>query len=421
MILIVVLLALVVPVRVHAAAIGHTYVLQNTGQNITSTSYVDIPGASIASGNFTAGKKYLLYITAQYRETSTGFVWLRAAHGTTAFAESEVSMLTGSGNEYLAYAWFTVWTAVSGEAVKLQGQVSGTVPSADYARISMLAINLSDDLTENTDWFWSERTTDDALTTTPSNGGTVTFTPSGTSNWLVLTTAQIDYADISATITARLSRSGEASSATPETNIRAANASLLDVRTHARAFALTAASNTFTEVTVSSASSGTRLNSGLFALKLNKFRNHAIAYTDADAALSATDYATELQTVGLTPGVVSNVWILGYWGFDVGAVAREAEFRIQVDAADQPADQTTDNLQFSIIGSSSLDTAEAPMNISSFVSSMSASAHTIDLDASAEQTTGAPAGQHRQLAAVTMELAAPAANNFGLLRRRGQE
>jgi hypothetical protein len=95
-------------------------------------------------------------------------------------------------------------------------------------------------------------------------------------------------------------------------------------------------------------------------------------------------------------------------GFDAGAADREVEFRIQLDNADEPAGQTTDNKQFD--GGNDI-TDEMAVLTQCFPSLTAATAYTFDLDASADATTGSPAGQHTSLWAVTMELASAAAQS----------
>ncbi len=51
-------------------------------------------------------------------------------------------------------------------------------------------------------------------------------------------------------------------------------------------------------------------------------------------------------------------------------------------------------------------TDREPMGISTMVSSMTAAAHTIDVDGSVDSTSGTPAAQQRSLVAFTLELAA---------------
>lgn len=384
-----------------AAAIDHTFVEQNTQQSTTSATYVDVTGASIASGNFTAGKKYLISVTAQLVDSANTRAFLQVVHGSTAFAESEAAV-GRSASAYYAYGFITVWTAVSGEGIKLQFHNDGT-NSALVDQIAMLAINLSDDLTENTDWLFAERSIDDTLSTTFLDGASITFTP-GTAgqDWLVMSYMQSDVASTTTTVHSRIDRSGEAVSSLPEASIGGSAFDRQNVYLLSRVFNLGAASNTFKEQAKSSGTTDIRLHSSIFALNLNKFRNHANVYTEAGLALSATNFATQLQTLGITPDVAGNVWIGSYWGFDRNDIARDAKFRVQVDNADQPAGQTTDNYLFDY-GNQAAE--EDPMPLIT-VPNLTAAAHTIDLDASANSTTGAPAGNQRTLWAVTMELPA---------------
>lgn len=59
------------------------------------------------------------------------------------------------------------------------------------------------------------------------------------------------------------------------------------------------------------------------------------------------------------------------------------------------------------------------MSLSTVVSSMTAAAHTIDLDGSISATTGTPDAETATLWAVTMELAAAAASSTGGLMLMG--
>jgi hypothetical protein len=182
----------------------------------------------------------------------------------------------------------------------------------------------------------------------------------------------------------------------------------------ARVFSLGNASNTFAEYGSESAVEVTRLHSGVFALNLDKFRNHAFAYTEADVSLSATNYATLLESLSITPDVTGDVWVGGYFGFDVGNVARIVEYRIQRDNADEPAGQTTANYLFKAGGDA---TNEMAVLTQAFPSLTAANAYTFDLDGSADSTTGSPAGQHRSLWTATMELAVAGPPPGGILRQ----
>lgn len=416
--LLAVVLSLLAPFgAAHAAAIAHCFVQQNTQQTTTSATMGDVTGAVIDDTTcpLVAGKKYLLSITFQTTSgTGSAPVEVDIVHGSTSFLANVIEHRPGA-ELWLASHWFTVWTAVTGEDIKLRFRSANGVATARIDQIAMFAMNLSDNLVENTDWFFGEHGNADALSTTPVDGASITFTPSGASNWLVLARPNIDLGSQNTSqVISRLVRSGEAASSDPEWRVeQKSTASERFAYTISRVFALTAVSNTFKEQSEATATVGTRVYSAIFALNLNKFKNHAFAYTAADTAASQTDYATQAQTISITPDVISNVWIGGFFGCDMNSSAVECEFRLQVDNADQPTDQTANNYQFEFGSNDALD--EPPVAITTMVTNMSAAAHTIDLDMSTDVATGTPAAQYRSLWAVTMELAAAGGSKLGLM------
>jgi hypothetical protein len=154
----------------------------------------------------------------------------------------------------------------------------------------------------------------------------------------VLTNGQYNASADTVSHISRIGRSGEASSSVPEARrerIAAGESTRRNQVSLARVFSLGASSNTFAEQGAETAADVTRQHSRVFAMNLEKFRNHEFAYTEADASLSATNYATNLETLSITPDVTGDVWAGGYFGFHAGAADREVEFRIQLDNADE--------------------------------------------------------------------------------------
>jgi hypothetical protein len=199
------------------AAIAHASRVNTTNQTTTSTTYVDATNGDIASGNLTTGEKYLLLAMAQFGpNNSAQGCFIRVVHGSTAFDDSEQLFAASQATRRTPYFWWTVWTAVSGEDINLQFRSNANnVPTASLDFIVLLAINLSDDVTENTDWVSAERSTDDALTTSFLDGASITFTPGSASDWLVLTNGQYTSSADTVSQISRMGRSGEASSSVP--------------------------------------------------------------------------------------------------------------------------------------------------------------------------------------------------------------
>jgi hypothetical protein len=390
------------------AAINHTFVSQTSPQAL-GAGFALISGMTISSGFFTAGKKYLILASGQIYHTTAvdSHSQLGVYHGTTQVGWSLNDNRQATVNVTAAYTFMFVWTAVGGEAIELWGAAgAGGAASADQCFLA--AINLSDDLVENTDWFYNENSSVTALSTTPATFATITFTPAvAGQDWLVLLTNNC-YNTITNQLLAELVRSGEASSSTPSNRYSSisTDGNLLSVM--ARVFNLGSSSNTFAmRMSMVASTGGYHAGSAVFALNLNKFKNYASAYTDGDVALNLTDFGDVIQTISITPDIVSDLVIGEAWGFDKNnaAAAATAKQRVQIDGTDQPATQTSDNRLFTQAGATA---DEEVFSLMTMASSVSQAAHTIDLDASVSITTNTPTAQMRSLWAFTMELASAA-------------
>ncbi len=318
------------------------------------------------------------------------------------------------------YAWWTVWTAQSGEGIKLQFVREASAAGTTEVRadqITIAAIKLSDDLTEDTgsggDWLTNEVTADTSLVTTgdsTTSNATITFTPAVASHdWLILSKSRITGTATTQSTGSRIVRSGEAATTTPFQQQEGEDATNdMMVFTLARVDTLGNASNTYTEKGFAvGGNNGTRKSSGIFALDLNKLRNHAFSYADDSVtALSATPYATNVATCSITPAVTGDVWSYAFFTIDINSAALSFQARLQIDDADQPPSQTTD----AYLATDAWDTTdELQWHIQSIDSLASGSAHTVDLDASVETATAGRGARAKLVFAVTMEL--PAAAN----------
>ncbi len=387
-----------------APLVDHTFVEVTAVQSTTSTTYVDIPGATIGSSSFTAGRKYLLVFTAQVASplSSLRNAYIQTLHGTTVFPGSEFSFRTVDNPARYTYYWFTVWTAVSGEGVKLQHHIEGNTVRVDTDQITMFKLDLGD-LTENTDWSFNENTAGDTIGFAGPNWdglASVTFTPPAASDWLVMATMRGDPDSTSVEYASRIARSGEAVEGQPLTQWGGRDATLdRYVQTLARVYSLTTASNTFTqESRCSSGCSYPRTYSSVFALNLNKFEDRASVWTEAPIDLSTTDFATQIQTLSLTPTRTADVWIVGQTAVDVDATANYHKFRLQVDNVDQPGTQTSD----AYIQWENFDAIDEVLSAIQTVENLGATAHAFDLDASREGTTAT--AEDRVIFAVSLVL-----------------
>ncbi len=395
----------------HAAEIEHASASITTNQTTSASTFIDIPGATLSSGNFTTGRKYLVLAHAQMGASASDVTQVQVVHGSTAFPGMDSWNPFGNSSARNQYACHTVWEAVSSEGIALQYRTrlgGAQVASADFAQLFVM--NLSDDLAENTDWFSSEVSADDTMSTSYEDGASVTV---GAGTWLVLSCAYVDFAAQNTnSVAVRLT---DGTIVLPEAEIDIGDSGRDEITMSLSRIFETAGSTTLkVQYKVSASTTATHLHSRIFALNLDKFRNHAVAYTESGTALSATDWATQIQTISITPDVQSDVLIGSYFSFDRNDSGNMANQRIQVDGSDSPAGQTAAVYDFRH-GTNPL---EDPMSMSAFVSGMTASAHTIDLDGSVNTTTGTPTAKYATLWAFTMELAAAGAPDVSFMRRR---
>jgi hypothetical protein len=384
--------------------VGHAFAEQTTRQTRTATSYADISGASISSSNFVAGKRYLIFVTAQMDSSNNGDrTFIKTVHGSTDFTESEWTINPSSTSDRKNYSFMTVWTAVNGEGIKLQFRSEG-VATVGADQITLYAMKLDDDLTENTDWFYNEVTSDTAnLGTSYVDGATITFTPeTAGDDWLVIANNQVRHWDTADSYVMRINRSGEASEVVPEIVLEAQDLNQDQaVLSLFRVYNLGAVSNTFTEQSraTPTGSNHARLNSKIFALNLNKFKNHAAEYDEGGVALSTTDFATNLQTADITPSSAGDVWTSGIWTSYTGTAGVYSKSRLQVDNTDQIDTQTSDAYELW----SAKDNRDGVPLLHQTMESLSAASHTIDMDGSIE--SGSSHGWYVTLFAATTELA----------------
>jgi hypothetical protein len=389
--------------------IPHTFTERNTVQTNNSSTYASVTGIAQASGNFTVGEKYLVIATAQCGGASSNArTNIHVLHGSTEFEGSLATIQMLDGTQKETYSFMTVWTAVSGEGLDIEFRGDPiTYDNNTVNFVSLISIQLSSYLTENTDWHFNESTADQALTTgsTQYDGGSITFTPGTAShNWLVIAHATYTRTSNGSPVQTRINRDS-GTSTTPLATYAASNTAAVSTATLARVFSLPASSTNMKEQSMCAAGATyTRTYSCILAIDLDKFAAYGQAYTDGDFTYTATAIATpdQLQTCSVTPTQASDVWILGYHGFDKAVVSYSNQLRVQVDNSDQPSGQTTAAYVFNSghVGNSAGD--ENPRMLSTMVSSMTAAAHTIDLDGAVSNTTSSPSAQQRQLVAIQL-------------------
>lgn len=410
--LLVALLLSLSPATSHAASVAHAFAEVASDQTTSSTTFTACTGASLADTSFTASKKYLLFLTAQMSYTLGDGTEVRVVHGSTAFDGSTSWVDASSTGWRQTYPFMRVWTAVSSEGVTLQFRSRTGGANTAYCNFaSLFAMNLSDDLTENTDWFYNELSTDDVMSTSYEDGATITV-PAGT--WWVFGNAMTDSgAQITNYVSVRLT---DGTNVLPEAQVDIGSTGR-DEKSYGLGRVYTVAGSTTFKVQykISASTTGNHLHSAVFALNMAKFAGAVSAYTEGSAALSTTDWATPIQSVGVTPTVQGDVWIGSYWTFDRNAGSLGNQ-RLQVDDSDAPAGQTAAVYDYRG-GIDSTD--KEPMLMSTMVTNMTAAAHTIDVDGSVDSATGTPAALERTIWAIPLELVAAGGASPGKRSMRG--
>jgi hypothetical protein len=393
------------------AAIPHTFTERNTVQTNNTTTYAAVTGIAQASGNFTVGKKYLIVATAQTGAATTVWTDIRVVHGSTEFEGSLGVVSFLDATQKGTWSYVTVWEAVSSEGVDIQfrGNPSSGASTNTINFVSLLTIQLTDYLTENTDWYFNESTADQALTTgsTWYDGGSITFTPGTASqDWLVLAHATHTRSTTGDNVQSRINLNTGGELVPSRSFVQNTNGAV-DAQFLTHVYNLPASSTNLKEQSMNTTGAiSTRTYGNIFAMNLSKFAAYMTEYTAADVTYTATAIATpdQLETGTIIPTVTSDVWILAFHGFDKAVASYSNQFRVQVDSSDQPAGQTTAAYVFNVGHTGNSATSEVPTTLSTMLS-LSAASHTIELDGAVSNTTSSPSAQQRTLVAVTMELA----------------
>ena len=379
-----------------------TFVQQATRQTTLSVTYVDVTGASIAAANFVAGKKYVILVFAQMDSSvNTQSVAFRMVHGTTEFTGSVHHWEPDDGGTRHWYVFKRVWTAVTSEDVKLQFRAE-TSNTAGADQILMLKLKLSDDFTENTDWFDNEVISDDTLTTTFGTKGTVTFTPATAGDYLVISSEEATLPDATTQFESRLNVDGTTLEPVDEEEGRATggpSANGIYLQTNFRVVNLTAASHTVSSQGRTSATAMTRHYGSIFVLRLDKFDFYSFVYTEAATAeLDTVDYNTQIQTLAFTPATAGDHVILGQAVF-IAARTHFHKLRMQVDNVNNP---TQDNVQVE----SAVDALDKNTNVILTLANLTLASHTVDLDASEEAAASNATAEDRLILVFSKALVA---------------
>lgn len=399
------------------SAIAHAIVTQTTDQNhgTGSTGYVDISGTTLASSEFVAGETYLLLVMAQTQgSNAAGQCAFRVVHGSTAFDDSTESfetVSTGTGKRQW-YFWWHIWTAVSGEDVKAQFDNVASADDVFADAVQIFAMRIHD--FASADRQFNERPDDDALSTTPLDGASVTFSADGSDVWLLLTAAWLDPGSTTTSVKSRANLDGT----TYGEAINEGEDTSLDRFVMCTAVPAVPSNGSHTlkeQSTTTSGTAHTRLHSKVAAINLSAyFKDVSQAYTATPLAAGTTQWGDAVQTLSHTKTVNGNVLVITSFIQKTAANSWTYRSRLQTDNADTPDGQTAPNANSGYTGGIRVaDGANDATGFTAFALVNLTDNATFDADGYVDTAVAGREYQSRGIVAFSMELiSAGGGNNY---------
>ena len=410
---------------VFAVELDH-YSEVNTVCTTWTTPTMVVTALNVTDGtdfDFLINEKYLLMVTGDIGGGDINEqVGARLLHGTTEFEGSRMVLevdesndnACGNNRELYTWFWWTVWEPTTvGEAnedIIVEYDILNT-QDGYHDNVSFLAIHLNNTrITENTDWFFAENTTNTTLTQTFGGSGnaTLSFTPTiNDKNWLILGTSQLDTGDATVNYATRMFVDGTECTFCdkPLITLEGENPTVeLMVHSFARAIPLSNTPQTIQVQTAldGGAGSGTqeRLYSSIFALNIDLFNAKTSNYIDPEANVSESEFGTQVISASITPTLTADIVIITDIGTKDNDINTSIEFRVQVDDVDTLPDQTTNSVGFNGENGSTEIWRFSRMS----VENLDTSTHNIDVDASQFETGFDPETIHSSLIAFSLSL-----------------
>ena len=314
---------------------ANAQVLIANASNETAASSAWVDTAILAAASFTANKTYLIvaHIISTF-STANGEARARLVHGTTPTVFDDASLahegLANTQEHQECWKFFFTQPGTT-EDVKIQISSSGTATHTN--RIAqILALKLSDDFTENTDYFKAEDLVDYTMTATPTAKATTgSFTPNGTDRWMFIGHQIYDVVGITTPIgfelydsVAGVLNSCQAEGEDGTNDFRGDTIYWVGVPTNS---ARTLAVRPF------NSGSSIMLASRVFAINLAKFAQSAGTFDATGVDPATTPTYTTLATLSPNPTATGNWVIIGGSNQNVNETATDWETRMQVDAS----------------------------------------------------------------------------------------
>ncbi len=367
-------------------------------------NWTDITGASLTG--HTGSKKYLIIVNALFGlDNVSNQAGFRVLHGSTVFDSSFANMeVNSTGGALNGFFWWTVFTQPgSPEDIKCQFRTAGSTRTVSADEIRIHAINLTDDLTEGTDWSFAEDTSGPTQhTTTPVDRVSLVFTPvDAGDDWLIL--ARNETIIDSLSVNAEMLLLEDGSEAITQTSKE--GESILENLVYSRLYVaegLSAAEHTFKVQTLDDATGTNDYDTAaLFRLNLNKFESHSVIHTAAGYDYTADTTWEELATVTHTPTTTGDHLILGDALTDFASLNTKVSHRLQFGGTSDPTNWESSLSQMD--PNDNTDQFNGPIAV---MRSIADTGIAIDLDGQVSTGFDAAFALNRTIVAFSMELAA---------------
>ncbi len=406
------------------AQIEHYFAAATDRVSLSSgTAWEDSPsGSHIASGNLTAGDRYLIVATCQHGITSAAREHqVRLVHGSTEFSGSVAqneSNKFGSHDAYDSYLFMTAWTAVADEDVKLQfSRVSTATAYIDQCTIFVLNL---DALTENTNYWYAEDTDFEDVTSDrvyQDSGASVTFTPETTGDHLVIFGARMDIYSVHRDYQVRLKSSGTVNDTEPEYIQRSEDTAETRVLYGMRVLhdlSVLESQTINVQYSAQEAFDHSHEYSSIFVLDLAVFESHTASTYDTENQ-DLTESWTTLDTITHSASTGEH-WILGCGRTDYvsgdESKKRGLALRLQADDSDIPdtgssSDSWTSDERIINVNDPQSDGDTRAFHVQALKTQSASTVYEIDVYGDGRGDIDDPqwAADQHQMVAISMELA----------------
>jgi len=364
-------------------------------ETTTSTPINILNITDVTDFDFVVDEDYLLLVSAKFggRSGVDQFI-LKLLHNNTIFQGStmnyevpQTNNSCGADDDLFNYFWFTLYTPNATEATQdINFEINSLANNQmQIDDVTIQVIHLSDALTKDTDYFFNEVLTTETLATgfaTPNNA-TISFTPTVNNNdWMILGSNQIDTGSATINYESRIFFNGTEIDFPLMSEEGEDVSEELYVQTLSRFVTLTNSSQVIQmQSQIDEAGAGTheRTYSSIFALNLDKFREHTGQFLQPEVQLDDILFGDNiLNQTHIVPLNNTDIFILADVGSKEFSSSNKFQARVQANNTDLLSGMTSETYEFN----NERDDTDISRWTTPFILNVNASSHVIDIDGS---------------------------------------